>query len=159
MDLYVEFKPPTSGMHSDNIVIACDNGEVRNLDIIGDGVGWNRSFIVFSDSLEKDYAPHISDDSHVLYYLDLGSIKSTGVARKSFSVTNVSKMPFDFRWEMRSIVISFGGQEEPGKISWTELKIEPSEGVFEPYTTRTFEVIVNFSRRDVGQYRVVLRSV
>ncbi|KAL0268519.1 UNVERIFIED_CONTAM: hypothetical protein PYX00_010433 [Menopon gallinae] len=156
VDFFVEFKPPSSGMHAENIVIACDNGELRNLDIIGDGMAWNRSFITFRECLEKDYCPTLNDDSHAQYYLDLGSIISTGKLEKCFTVSNVSGMPFDFRWEMRNMVLSFGSQQEPNKILRSELKIEPSCGVFQPFTTRTFEVSVNFTRKEIGQYRTVL---
>lgn len=45
IDLHIEFKPESSGTHVENIIIACNNGETRMLDLIGDGIAWHSYYI------------------------------------------------------------------------------------------------------------------
>ena len=45
IDLNVEFKPESSGTHVENVIIACNNGEVRTLDLLGDGIAWHSYYV------------------------------------------------------------------------------------------------------------------
>lgn len=47
IDIYVEFMPESSGMHAENIILACNNGEVRSLDLLADGIAWHRYYFTF----------------------------------------------------------------------------------------------------------------
>ncbi|KAK6620421.1 hypothetical protein RUM44_006822 [Polyplax serrata] len=155
IDLYVEFSPKQSGTHVENVVVACDNGEIRSLDLLGDAIGWHSYFFSFQDDLLKEIPVDKDDDVKVKYYIDFKDTAPSGEVEKNFAISNNSGMSFEFQWKIREANIA-SVRNKYLKLGKFQVKIKPESGTLHANSICEFNVKIVFDNAEIGDYRMVL---
>ena len=170
----------------DKIYIVCDNLAVQSIELIGDGVSYDRNFLTFGKErstknlrfLKKcvGFFPptHFTaqnfqeneffendetsdkDITCCEYSLNLGTDMPNGILKSTITVTNSSGMELHFRWEKR-YSRETGETTQMRDLPLEFLNIRPNSGIFYPCSAITFKITVRLTNLSSSMYRAVLQ--
>ncbi|KAF6209040.1 hypothetical protein GE061_014783 [Apolygus lucorum] len=151
ISLRVNYKPDCEGLHTEKLMVLCDNLALRSIDLIGEAVVFNPDhFCLNAQSKKFDVCEEEFYDA--VHCVDFGNMRRNSHSTREIRFTSECPVEVEYHWELRQLP----DWPEGFDIKPNQLRFSPNNGTLCSISTEEMEITCSVSDVPSGVYKSVL---